>query len=81
MQRTARLGLAIAAAAAFVSPAVLEAQTAAEPYKVGTFEIRGAPTVGLVLRDSLIIDIRAANGALERNPMYPRCRCRQTCWS
>jgi len=37
---------------------------AAEPFKVGTFEINGAPTVGLVLRDSLIVDIAAADAAL-----------------
>ena len=42
-----------------------------EPYKVGTFEIDGAPTVGVVLRDSLIVDVAAANTALEINPMYP----------
>jgi len=36
----------------------------AEPFKVGTFEIDGRPTVGLVLRDSLIVDIAAANAAL-----------------
>jgi 2-keto-4-pentenoate hydratase/2-oxohepta-3-ene-1,7-dioic acid hydratase in catechol pathway len=64
MQRIARLGLAIAALAAFVSPAVLEAQQAAEPYKVGTFEINGRKTVGLVLRDQYIVDIAAANTAM-----------------
>jgi 2-keto-4-pentenoate hydratase/2-oxohepta-3-ene-1,7-dioic acid hydratase in catechol pathway len=64
MQRTARLGLAIAALAAFVSPAVVNAQTAAEPYKVGTFEINGQKTVGLVLRDQYIVDIAAANAAM-----------------
>jgi 2-keto-4-pentenoate hydratase/2-oxohepta-3-ene-1,7-dioic acid hydratase in catechol pathway len=36
----------------------------AEPFKVGTFEIRKAPTVALVLRDSLIVDIAAANAAV-----------------
>src|SRR5688572_33278121 len=36
----------------------------AEPYKVGTFEIRKTLTVGLVLRDSLIVDIAAANSAV-----------------
>lgn len=43
----------------------------AEPYKVGTFEIAGDPTVALVLRDQLIIDIEAANRSLERDPAYP----------
>jgi 2-keto-4-pentenoate hydratase/2-oxohepta-3-ene-1,7-dioic acid hydratase in catechol pathway len=36
----------------------------AEPFKVGTFEIRKTPTVGLVLRDSLVVDIGAANSAV-----------------
>jgi 2-keto-4-pentenoate hydratase/2-oxohepta-3-ene-1,7-dioic acid hydratase in catechol pathway len=42
----------------------------AEPFKVGTFEIRGVPRVALVLRDSLIVDIEAANRALQNNPTY-----------
>ena len=42
-----------------------------EPYKVGTFEIGGVPTVGIVLRDSLVVDLAAANTALEIDPMYP----------
>jgi 2-keto-4-pentenoate hydratase/2-oxohepta-3-ene-1,7-dioic acid hydratase in catechol pathway len=36
----------------------------AEPFKVGTFEIRKTPTVALVLRDSLVVDIDAANRAV-----------------
>ncbi|MDE2678935.1 MAG: fumarylacetoacetate hydrolase family protein [Gemmatimonadota bacterium] len=44
----------------------------AEPFKVGTFEIDGAARVGLVLRDALIVDIGAANRALERDPAHPR---------
>ena len=44
----------------------------AEPFKVGTFEIDGTPTVSLVLRDQLIVDIDAANTALQRDPYYAR---------
>ena len=44
----------------------------AEPFKVGTFEIRGAPRLGLVLRDSLVVEIEAANRFLERNSIYPQ---------
>jgi 2-keto-4-pentenoate hydratase/2-oxohepta-3-ene-1,7-dioic acid hydratase in catechol pathway len=44
---------------------------AAEPFKLGTFEIEGAPEVALVLRDSLVVELAAANAALERNPRYP----------
>ncbi len=42
-----------------------------EPFKIGTFEIDGAPKVGIVLRDSLIIELDAANLSLENNADYP----------
>lgn len=45
--------------------------TSAEPFKLGTFEIRGEPTIGIVLRDSLIVELVAANRALQRDPAYP----------
>ena len=74
-----RIVCAIAACliAGLSSPASLSAQgqpdlRIAEPFKVGTFEIEGERTVGLVLRDALIVDIAAANAELERNPGYPR---------
>ena len=38
----------------------------AEPFKVGTFSIDGQPTVGLVLRDELVVDIAEANAAFEQ---------------
>ena len=62
---------------ALAIPAQLSAQTplpstSAEPFKVGTFEIDGAPTVGIVLRDSVVAELDAANAALELNPLYPR---------
>ena len=44
----------------------------AEPFKVGTFEIEGTPTVSLVLRDQLIVEVDAANTALQRDPYYAR---------
>ncbi len=52
-------------------PALGWSQTIAEPFKVGTFEINGAPTVGIVLRDRLIVELEAANLALERNSAFP----------
>jgi 2-keto-4-pentenoate hydratase/2-oxohepta-3-ene-1,7-dioic acid hydratase in catechol pathway len=52
-------------------PALCASQTIAEPFKVGTFEIDGVPTVGIVLRDSLIVEFDAANRTLERNSAYP----------
>ena len=56
------------------APAGLQAQAmeSAEPFKVGTFQIDGQVVVGLVLRDSLIVDIGAANTALELDSSYPR---------
>jgi 2-keto-4-pentenoate hydratase/2-oxohepta-3-ene-1,7-dioic acid hydratase in catechol pathway len=55
-------------------PAGLGAQAleSAEPFKVGTFQIDGATTVALVLRDALIVDIRAANTELELDSTYTR---------
>ncbi|MGI9257468.1 MAG: fumarylacetoacetate hydrolase family protein [Gammaproteobacteria bacterium] len=43
----------------------------AEPFKLGTFEINGVQTVGIVLRDELIVDLNAANDGLQRSPEYP----------
>jgi 2-keto-4-pentenoate hydratase/2-oxohepta-3-ene-1,7-dioic acid hydratase in catechol pathway len=53
-------------------PAVAQpAATAAEPFKLGTFEIDGEPRIGMVLQDKVVIDLAAANRALERNRAYP----------
>ena len=49
----------------------VDGTTSVEPFKVGTFGIDGAQTVGVVLRDALIIDLAAANSALEADPTYP----------
>tara|TARA_B100000809_G_scaffold14067_1_gene12778 strand:+ start:681 stop:1835 length:1155 start_codon:yes stop_codon:yes gene_type:complete len=67
----------VAAAMALLSPTALVAQgptgvEPAEPFKVGTFNIHGVPHVGIVLRDSLVIDIEVANMALESNPEYAK---------
>ena len=72
MKRITGLTLALATAVALASPALINAQamSSAEPFKVGTFEIDGAATVGIVLRDALVIDLAAANTALEIDPMY-----------
>jgi 2-keto-4-pentenoate hydratase/2-oxohepta-3-ene-1,7-dioic acid hydratase in catechol pathway len=64
----------IAVSLFFLLPAESIAQEIAEPFKVGTFEIDGAPQVGIVLRDSLVLELSAANAALEEssgNPVIP----------
>jgi len=65
------------ALAAITGPALVLAQngpaaTSAEPFKLGTFEIDGGPRIGIVLRDELIVELDAANRALERSPSHPR---------
>ena len=63
----------VPAVVVLLAPAAPAAQgPAVEPFKVGTFDVRGAPRVGLVLRDSLIIDVEEANRALESHPEYVR---------
>ena len=68
--------LILAAVAALAGAAAPRAQgpgvEPVEPFKVGTFDIHGAPRVGLVLRDRLVIDLEQANRALESHPEYPR---------
>ena len=72
--RTVRLSLVLGLLVTLTSPAASfgQAMESAEPYKVGTFDIHGVPHVGLVLRDSLVVDIEAANRALETDPTYPK---------
>jgi hypothetical protein len=58
---------------ALAIPGLVSAQeiSSAEPFKVGTFEIDEVAHVAIVLRDSLVVEIEAANAALERSPVYP----------
>lgn len=62
--------------AALAIPSAGYAQTgtatkSAEPFKVGTFRIGNTQTVGIVLRDALVIDIVQANAALEKSRSFP----------
>ncbi len=74
MRRTLlALALLILAGPAFAAAQTGAAATSVEPFKLGTFEIDGDPRIGLVLRnDTLVVDLHAANRALERDPAYPR---------
>ncbi|MDX1393482.1 MAG: fumarylacetoacetate hydrolase family protein [Gemmatimonadota bacterium] len=65
-----RIGLPLLLSVAIAAPTSAQMQVA-EPFKVGTFEIDGAPRVGIVLRDQYIVELRRANEALERNAAYP----------
>ena len=50
------------------------AATSAEPFKVGTFRIGTTQTIGIVLRDSLVVDVVQANAALEKSRSFPARR-------
>ncbi|MGE0407392.1 MAG: fumarylacetoacetate hydrolase family protein [Candidatus Korobacteraceae bacterium] len=71
MRRAFAVILFLALAVPFSLVAQSPAITSAEPFKLGTFEIGGEPRVGLVLQDKLVVELAAANQALERNPAYP----------
>ena len=71
MRRILIFGLLAALAGAATASAQTDV-TPVEPFKVGTFDIHGVPHVGVVLRDSLVIDIEVANLALEASPEYAR---------
>ncbi len=62
-------GLALVLAAGLAAcNSGIEAQPGASPaYKLGTFERSGRTFVGLVLRDTQVVDIAAANTAFEAN--------------
>ena len=72
-----RLVLTLSVIVAFTNFSAISAQEipkepSVEPFKVGTFEINDTPSVGIVIRDSFIVDLDEANSSLERNPVYPR---------
>jgi 2-keto-4-pentenoate hydratase/2-oxohepta-3-ene-1,7-dioic acid hydratase in catechol pathway len=72
MQRILVAVLAIAVAfplAGYAQPGT--ATKSAEPFKVGTFRIGNTQTIGLVLRDSLVVDLVQANAALEKSRSFP----------
>ena len=59
----------------FIVPvnASAQAMESVEPFKVGTFAINDILTVGLVVRDDkLVIDLTAANRAMELIPQYSK---------
>src|SRR5687768_10550889 len=69
------LVLLLAAVLTCPAPAYAQAGTAAksaEPFKVGTFQSGAAPWVGIVLRDTLVVDLAQANAAMEKSRSYPR---------
>src|SRR5688500_20355091 len=69
------LVLALTALLAAPVSAYAQAGTAAkslEPFKVGTFVIGNTQTVGIVLRDLLVVDLVQANAALQKARSWPQ---------
>jgi hypothetical protein len=58
--------LAVALLVGGATVALHAATPAGVPFKLGTFELGGQARVGLVLRDSVVVDIAAANQEFER---------------
>ena len=66
------LGAALALLAS-ASSVLAQDMESVEPFKVGTFAIDDIPTVGLVVRnDQLIVELEAANRAMELRPQYAK---------
>jgi 2-keto-4-pentenoate hydratase/2-oxohepta-3-ene-1,7-dioic acid hydratase in catechol pathway len=63
-----RLIVPVAAAGLLAASAVLTAQTPA-PFKLGTFGRQNRTFLGIVLRDSVVIDLAAANRIVAGGPM------------
>jgi len=69
------LVLVLAGLLACPAPGYAQAGTASqsvEPFKLGTFLIGTTATVGIVLRDTFIVDLAQANAAMETSRSYPR---------
>src|SRR5690348_14693165 len=62
-----RLAVSLLALSGAVAAAIAAgADAKATPFKLGTFQNQGRTYVGLVLRDSVVIDVAAANTQYER---------------
>ena len=75
MRRVRNTLLVLVAAVSVSGSLSVDAQVAggavAEPFKLGTFRTTGQPFVGIVLKDSIVIDVAAANAELLMNPHVP----------
>lgn len=75
MRRVAGALIALLSLALGAGGAGAQDQKSAPPFKLGTFEHQGGTLVGLVLDDSTVIDIAAANAALEKShPAWPKLK-------
>ena len=67
------IALSVAALVLGLTGVTASAAQPATPFKLGTFQAQGRDFVGLVLRDTVIVDVAAANAQYERaNPAAAR---------
>ncbi len=64
-----RIHVLVALTSSFFGQGFSFAQSASEPFKFGTFEREGEMFLGVVLRDSHVVDLERANRVLERSPL------------
>lgn len=75
MRRTITALTSLFAIAALTGPAAAQTRPgieSVEPFAVGTFAAEGNEFVGLVLRDSLVVELERANADLQTDADYPR---------
>src|SRR5690606_36195539 len=67
------IALSVAALVLGLAGATTPAAQPATPFKLGTFQAQGRDFIGLVLRDTVVVDVTAANAQYERaNPAAAR---------
>ena len=60
---------------AVAATALAQVTTEKAPFKLGTFELQGRSFVGLVRADGTVVDVAAANAALEKShPAGPKVK-------
>jgi 2-keto-4-pentenoate hydratase/2-oxohepta-3-ene-1,7-dioic acid hydratase in catechol pathway len=75
MRRPPLVPIALIASALLASPTGADDTREAPPFKLGTFEHQEQTLLGLVLADHTVIDIAAANAALEKShPTWPKLK-------
>lgn len=64
--KTRSVAPAVALILALAAVAATGAESRATPFKLGTFQAQGRDYVGLVLRDTIVVDVAAANAQYKR---------------
>jgi 2-keto-4-pentenoate hydratase/2-oxohepta-3-ene-1,7-dioic acid hydratase in catechol pathway len=75
MQRTSLVPIALFSSVLLANATGADDTRETPPFKLGTFEHQGRTLLGLVLADQKVIDVAAANAALEkRHPTWPKLK-------